>query len=81
MTLLKRDSNIDIFCEICETATATLLKRDSNIDVFCEICETLKNTYFEERLRATASTLLFGEKPHLLIKIYYVPKDRCSRLN
>ena len=31
--------------------------------------EIFKNTYFEERLRATASKLLFREKPHLLIKI------------
>ena len=48
---------------------ATLLKRDSNIDIFCEICEIFKNIYFEGRLRATASKLLFQETPHLLIKI------------
>ena len=48
---------------------ATLLKGDSYIEIFCEISEIFKNTYFEECLRATASKLLFQEKPHLLIKM------------
>ena len=45
------------------------LKRDSNTDIFCEICEAFKNTYFEERLRATASKLLFLEQQRWLIQI------------
>ena len=31
--------------------------------------KALRDIYFEERLRATASKLLFLEKPHLLVKI------------
>ena len=72
------ETNTDIFCEICEAAT--LFKRNSTYIFFCKICETFKNTYFKEHLRATASKLLFWKKPHLLIKIYYVPKDRSSPL-
>ena len=45
------------------------IKGDSTIDVFCEICKIFKNTYFKERLQATASKLLFREKTHLLIKM------------
>ena len=34
---------------------ATFLKRDSYTGISCQIWEILKNTYFEEHLRTTAS--------------------------
>ena len=37
--------------------SATLLKRDSTQLFSCENCEILKNTYFEEYLRTTASII------------------------
>ena len=49
-------------------------------------CEIFKSTYFEEHLRATASKLLFREKPHSLNKMRFIDiantfhKDRSSRL-
>ena len=48
-------------------------------------CEIFKSTYFEEHLRATASKLLFREKPHSLNKMRFIDiantfhKDRSSR--
>ena len=50
--------------------SATLIKkRLQHRHFFVKFVKLFKNTYFEERQRATASKLLFREKPHLLIKI------------
>ena len=60
---------------------ALFIKKRLQHRYFCEICEIFKNTYFGERLRATASKLLFREKPHLLIKIlgFMILKIRSKR--
>ena len=57
------------------------IKRDSNTGFFVKF----SSTYFEVHLRATASKLLFREKPHSLNKMRFIDiantfqKDRSSR--
>ena len=55
---------------LCWSLFLIKLQKETPTQIFCyEIFEIFKNTYFEERLRATASKLLFREKPNWLIKI------------
>ena len=61
-----------LFNKIADLQACNLLiKRDSTKDIFCKICQIFQKTYFGERLRMTASKLLFRVKPHWLIKIRY----------
>ena len=46
-----------LFNKVAGLRPATLLKIDSNTGVFWEISDIIKNTYFEEHLRTTASAL------------------------
>ena len=50
------------FNKVVSLQAWNFIKKDSNTEVFsCEIWEIIKNTYFEEHLRTTASGKLYWQ--------------------